>query len=1080
MVQDLEQGDVSETVRKFYASYGEPKKRSTFTLREVDQFLDQFTAVRQENDQAKIFTKIMKRATEWDMKYIIMLIDHDLRQVNAGPKIVLDGFHRQAYDQFKVNNNLAFIVKKILNINGGGGDDDGEDDDDGNTSAAAAAAPANDDGNDQGGDDDDEEEEDDDDDKPRSKNAGAKNAGAAKKTAAGGKLDFFELNAPIKPMLARPAASIKDAITRCPNGALVEIKYDGERIQIHKDGPKFTFYSRSLKSVAESKVGPVRQSVPLATSAHSIILDSEILMVDNKTGAPLPFGTLGVHKQKGFQDASVCVVIFDILYLNGKSQLHKSMAERRMLLEQNVTPVKNRVLLSELQVIREEEDLGVMMNKIIKQGLEGLMVKDIGGPYHPGARHWIKIKKMYLENLADTVDLVCVGGYYGTGKKGGIISTFLMATYDAATRTWRTVAKVANGFSDARLAELQDEIDMVKIQRDHDRVPDWLECHRMHTPDIVVRDPKAAPVWEIGGAEFSKSSHHTAGGYSIRFPILERERDDKNWKTATNLEEFLDMVKGAKHIGEEDQETSAAFAKIAKTKSASAKELEKFLDMRGVPVSKASDESSSSASSSSSAAAPATDAAAPKSSTKKPSPAITSAATAASASSSSSSSSSAAKSRNVAKVVDQDDQDDEDDDDESSTAKPNASSASVKEVSGDLLNPSHGGRSMVVIAHCVDDSGKWGSRGLFGKISAKWPKVASEMVKFKKSRKNCNLGDVQLVEVESAPGAKVVFASLLCLDSQQRDKTGAPVLELGKLRKCVQELAKFVTKSATDADSIPHIHMVKMASAGTVWDDVVKVLKSHGGANVEYRVHTSSAKEAKAADGQGAAAAAAAPAAAPAAAKAAANAPKADMTNEEDDEEPAAPPKTTPFRPRRVVSSDASVLASESDGAAAPATPKVKSDTKPAAAALARTATIAVQPEQEEDADQTDEDLTDADSPSPSTRRPVKRPYEMDTDDELDELEREQQQQKPVAAKAASTPAQSKRVRVDSDPVASAASPARKTSSTASSKATEAPPQLTPRRSSKRAASDDATDTTPKPVVKRVSTFKDDDATDED
>lgn len=29
-----------------------------------------------------------------------------------------------------------------------------------------------------------------------------------------------------------------------------------------------------------------------------MILDSEVLLIDNKTGKPLPFGTLGVHKVK--------------------------------------------------------------------------------------------------------------------------------------------------------------------------------------------------------------------------------------------------------------------------------------------------------------------------------------------------------------------------------------------------------------------------------------------------------------------------------------------------------------------------------------------------------------------------------------------------------------------------------------------------------------------------------------------------------------------------------------------------------------------------------------------------------------
>lgn len=47
--------------------------------------------------------------------------------------------------------------------------------------------------------------------------------------------------------------------------------------------------------------------------------------------------------------------------------------------------------------------------------------------------------------------------------------------------------------------------------------------------------PQKAAVWEITGAEFSKSEAHTADGISIRFPRCTRIRDDKDWKSATNL-----------------------------------------------------------------------------------------------------------------------------------------------------------------------------------------------------------------------------------------------------------------------------------------------------------------------------------------------------------------------------------------------------------------------------------------------------------------------------------------------------------------------------------------------------------------
>ena len=42
-------------------------------------------------------------------------------------------------------------------------------------------------------------------------------------------------------------------------------------------------------------------------------------------------------------------------------------------------------------------------------------------------------------------------------------------------------------------------------------------------------------VWEITGAEFSRSDVHTAAGISIRFPRCTKIRDDKSWKEATDL-----------------------------------------------------------------------------------------------------------------------------------------------------------------------------------------------------------------------------------------------------------------------------------------------------------------------------------------------------------------------------------------------------------------------------------------------------------------------------------------------------------------------------------------------------------------
>lgn len=51
--------------------------------------------------------------------------------------------------------------------------------------------------------------------------------------------------------------SVSMAFEKCPNGCFVEIKYDGERVQVHKRGSEFSYFSRSLKPVMPHKVSSI-------------------------------------------------------------------------------------------------------------------------------------------------------------------------------------------------------------------------------------------------------------------------------------------------------------------------------------------------------------------------------------------------------------------------------------------------------------------------------------------------------------------------------------------------------------------------------------------------------------------------------------------------------------------------------------------------------------------------------------------------------------------------------------------------------------------------------------------------------
>ncbi|EDO37995.1 predicted protein [Nematostella vectensis] len=494
MVTHLEEGgDVSETISNFFTNsiICKPAKKSNLTLQQVDSFLDRLKLLTKEDDQQRELCSITQRCTSNDLKYIIRLIKHDLR-MNAGAKHVLEAIDPDAYKAFQASNDLEDVVKRCLEKHASSGND--------------------------------------------------RVPGMSKKLSI-----RASLMTPVKPMLAEACKTFSYAIKKCPKGMLAEIKYDGERVQVHKSGSKFEFFSRSLKPVLPHKVSAFRDFLPKACPhGNNLILDCEVLLVDNKTSLPLPFGTLGIHKKSAFKDANVCLFIFDCLQFNEENVMRKSMTERRKILEENVTVIPNRIMLSETTFVKDEKKLSQLMARAMRDGLEGLVLKDVTGQYEPGKRHWLKMKKDYLEegSMADTADLVVLGAYYGTGNKGGLMSVFLMGVFNPRIKKWCTVAKCGNGHDDKTLDKLNRELKVKKISKDPNRVPVWLEVHRSLIPDFVVDDPKKAPVWEITGAEFSKSTTHTADGISIRFPRVTRIRDDKDWETATDL----DLLKPVVHL----------------------------------------------------------------------------------------------------------------------------------------------------------------------------------------------------------------------------------------------------------------------------------------------------------------------------------------------------------------------------------------------------------------------------------------------------------------------------------------------------------------------------------------------------
>ncbi|KPI86356.1 putative DNA ligase [Leptomonas seymouri] len=495
----------------------------SMTLSEFDGFLNDMATASAEAERVSLLKRFFSAACSNVVYYFFREIKQDLR-LGAGLRVVLGGLHPSAYTVFQNCANVQEVVRRIQ------------------ASAAVTTTASTTTGNVSA---------------PAASDAAENDADESSRGdgAVGSVNTAMIVGIPLAPMLAAPVRSITQALAKCPNGAFSEVKYDGERIQIHKRGSTLMFFARSLRPMRADKFSGLEHAILQAITADDCVLDGEILMVDVRTSTPLPFGTLGKHRRTQFSGACPCVFLFDILFVNGQSLLTVPMVERREELKKNVQFIRNRVMFSELCIIEGRPDqrealLRQHLQRAIAEGLEGLVIKDMKGAYEPRARHWLKIKKDYLEGLADSADLLVLGAWYGSGNNGGQLSTFLMGCVDpslppGAPGRFKTVCKVGNGLNDNQISAISAAYAARMVStatlRDGQRGPPaWLDCQLCHLPDVVLRDPVTADVMEVIGAELLATKTHTSG-ISIRFPRILAIRTDKTVESATNLRELQQL-----------------------------------------------------------------------------------------------------------------------------------------------------------------------------------------------------------------------------------------------------------------------------------------------------------------------------------------------------------------------------------------------------------------------------------------------------------------------------------------------------------------------------------------------------------
>lgn len=351
-----------------------------------------------------------------------------------------------------------------------------------------------------------------------------------------GGLDDIEIRLgwPLKVMLALKVDSAKEGFERCGRPAVLEYKYDGFRMQIHKSGKDVNLFTRRLENVTiqfPEVAGNVRENI----MAETAILDCEAVGFDKKTGKYMPFQSISqrIKRKYGIRELSeqlpVEVNVFDILYYNGKSIIHEPYQKRHEIVNLIVRKQERRIIPARSIIADDEEKANDFFRQALKAGNEGVMFKNLKGVYKPGARvgHMVKWKP-----AADTLDLAIVGAEWGEGKRAKWLSSFTLACVgnegdllEVGKASTGLKEKDEEGLSFGRMTEALKGL--IKLEKGR---------------EVSIR-PKL--VLEVGYSEIQKSPTYSSG-YALRFPIIKSLREDRMPEDSTTLEEIEQLYRKQK------------------------------------------------------------------------------------------------------------------------------------------------------------------------------------------------------------------------------------------------------------------------------------------------------------------------------------------------------------------------------------------------------------------------------------------------------------------------------------------------------------------------------------------------------
>lgn len=227
----------------------------------------------------------------------------------------------------------------------------------------------------------------------------------------------------------------------------IEEKLDGERMQLHVEdasipgGKRFAFWSRKAKDYTYLYGNSLEDDNSALTRhlkeafdprVRNIILDGEMITWDPESDLMVPFGTLktaALEQQKNPFGGGMRPLfrVFDCLYVNDQDISNFTLRDRYNALIGSVRDVHRRLEIHHHVVATSVNAIEPLLRKVIAEAAEGLVLKNPRSLYRLNSRNddWMKVKPEYMEEFGEALDCLVIGGYYGSGRKGGRLSSFL-------------------------------------------------------------------------------------------------------------------------------------------------------------------------------------------------------------------------------------------------------------------------------------------------------------------------------------------------------------------------------------------------------------------------------------------------------------------------------------------------------------------------------------------------------------------------------------------------------------------------------------------------------------------------------